>query len=106
MEAAARRGRFGGRPPVITDDMMTIALKRRAEEQSVVSIAEGLIIPIGKNAGKLVGKSALYEALRVHDEQRADGLRRERATLAAAALPELDDCGEMAGGHQLGVRVD
>ncbi|MFE3113582.1 hypothetical protein ACFXKJ_36165 [Kitasatospora indigofera] len=85
--------------------MMTIALKRRAEEQSVVSIAEGLIIPIGKNAGKLVGKSALYEALRVHDEQRADGLRRERATLAAA-LPELDDCGGMAGGHQLGVRVD
>ncbi|RPE26582.1 recombinase family protein [Kitasatospora cineracea] len=107
LASAEQRGRRGGRPPVVTDDMLTIALKRRAEGQSVTSIAQGLIIPTGANAGKPVSKSALYEALKAYDEQQADEIRRERAALAAAALPELVD-GESAlyGGQQLAAPAD
>ena len=39
---AAAEGRRGGRPPVISRDMMRIALGRRADGESVTSIARGL----------------------------------------------------------------
>jgi len=102
LASAERRGRRGGRPPVVTEDMLTIALKRRAEGQSVTSIAEGLIIRGGKNDGKPVSKSALYEALNAHDEQQAMEERRERVAEAAARMPELEECAPMPGGTQLG----
>jgi DNA invertase Pin-like site-specific DNA recombinase len=53
LEAARSEGRVGGRPSVITDDVMTLALAKRAKGQKVVDIAKEL----------KVSKSALYRAL-------------------------------------------
>ncbi len=47
LDAAARNGRHGGRPPVITDDMLHTVLRRRAAGESVESIQPDLIIPTG-----------------------------------------------------------
>ncbi len=38
LNAAARKGHHGGRPPVITDDMLHTVLRRRARGESVESI--------------------------------------------------------------------
>jgi len=40
LNAAARKGRHGGRPPVITDDMLHTVLRGRASGESVASIAQ------------------------------------------------------------------
>ncbi|MGV9535280.1 helix-turn-helix domain-containing protein [Streptosporangium sandarakinum] len=53
MAAAATRGRKGGRPPAVTDDVLAAARARRARGQSVTTIAEALG----------VGRSTLYRAL-------------------------------------------
>ena len=45
LNAAARKGHHGGRPPVITDDMLHTVLRRRARGESVESIRPDLIIP-------------------------------------------------------------
>ncbi|MEV8325087.1 recombinase family protein [Kitasatospora sp. NPDC056731] len=42
LEAAKAQGRTGGRPSVISEDKLTIALARRAKEESVSSIAKAL----------------------------------------------------------------
>lgn len=68
LDTAARNGNFGGRPPVITDDMLAIALHRRAKGESVTGIATGLAQTTGKNKGKPVSRTALYDALKAHDE--------------------------------------
>lgn len=46
LDTAARRGRHGGRPPVITEDMLHTVLRRRANGESVET--PDLIIPTGK----------------------------------------------------------
>jgi len=51
LNAAARKGRHGGRPPVITDDMLHTVLRGRARGESVESIRPDLIIPAGKRKG-------------------------------------------------------
>ncbi|MCX5152121.1 recombinase family protein [Streptomyces sp. NBC_00320] len=51
LDAAARKGKHGGRPPVITEDMPHTALGRRANGESVEQIQPDLIIPIGKRKG-------------------------------------------------------
>ncbi|MGW3499085.1 recombinase family protein, partial [Streptomyces sp. NPDC001020] len=38
LDTAARNGKYGGRPPVITDDMLHTALRRRAHGESVEQI--------------------------------------------------------------------
>ncbi|MGW1267086.1 recombinase family protein [Streptomyces sp. NPDC002491] len=48
---AARKGKHGGRPPVITDDMPHTVLRRRAGGESVEQIQRDLIIPTGKRKG-------------------------------------------------------
>ncbi|MFD7059641.1 hypothetical protein [Streptomyces sp. NPDC059906] len=40
--------KYGGRPPVITDDMLHTVLRRRALGESVEQIQPDLIIPTGK----------------------------------------------------------
>jgi len=74
LNAAARKGRHGGRPPVITDDMLHTVLRRRASGESVESIRPDLIIPAGR------------QTQRTHPEpgQHLPGDRRERE---AAVVP-------------------
>lgn len=69
LAAARRAGKTGGRRPVIDDDMLAVALTRRAKGESVPSIANELKIKEGKHAGRSVSRAALYAALKVHDEQ-------------------------------------
>ena len=52
LNAAARKGNHGGRPQVITDDMLHTVLRRRAAGESVESIRPDLIIPTGKRKGQ------------------------------------------------------
>ncbi|MCX5199431.1 hypothetical protein OOK31_39225 [Streptomyces sp. NBC_00249] len=42
LDAAARKGKHGGRPPVITDDMLHTVLRRRANGESVEQIQPDL----------------------------------------------------------------
>jgi hypothetical protein len=48
LDTAARKGKHGGRPPVITEDMLHTVLRRRAGGESVEQIQPDLIIPTGK----------------------------------------------------------
>ncbi|MFD9374192.1 hypothetical protein ACFWBH_01410 [Streptomyces sp. NPDC059999] len=52
LDAAARKGKHGGRPPVITADMLHTVLRRRANNESVEQIQPDLIIPTGKRKGQ------------------------------------------------------
>ena len=52
LDTAARKGKHGGRPPVITDDMLHTVLRRRATGESVEQIQPDLIIPTGKRKGQ------------------------------------------------------
>ena len=52
LDAAARNGRHGGRPQVITEDMLHTVLRRRELGESVEDIAPDLIIGSGKRKGQ------------------------------------------------------
>lgn len=45
LDAAARKGKYGGRPPVITDDMLQTVLRRKAAGESVEQIRPDLNHP-------------------------------------------------------------
>ncbi|MDQ2873852.1 MAG: recombinase family protein [Actinomycetota bacterium] len=70
---AAAEGRHGGRRPVISRDMMRIALGRRADGESVTSIARGLTYKTAGGAERTVSRRALYNAFRAHDTEQAAG---------------------------------
>jgi DNA invertase Pin-like site-specific DNA recombinase len=55
LETAARKGKYGGRPPVITDDMLHTVLRRKALGESVEQIHPALIIPTGKRRSSSSG---------------------------------------------------
>jgi DNA invertase Pin-like site-specific DNA recombinase len=63
---AAAEGRHGGRRPVISKDMMRIEFGRRADSESVASIAEGLTYKTASGDGR----RALYNAFKAHDAER------------------------------------
>lgn len=69
---AAAEGRHGGRRPVISKDMMRIALGRRADGESVTSIAKGLIYKTASGEERTVSRRALYNAFKAHDAERAE----------------------------------
>lgn len=71
LESARDRGRHGGRPKVITDDMLAITRARMAKGESVRDIAKALVIPEGKNAGKAPSAASLYRALAEADQAAA-----------------------------------
>jgi DNA invertase Pin-like site-specific DNA recombinase len=52
LDTAARKGKHGGRPPVITTDMLHTVLRRRAAGESVEQIQPDLIIGTGKRKGQ------------------------------------------------------
>jgi DNA invertase Pin-like site-specific DNA recombinase len=65
---AAIEGRHGGRPPVISKDMMRIALGRRADGESVTSIAKNLKYETPSGEERTVSRRALYNAFRAQLE--------------------------------------
>lgn len=69
LNAAARKGHHGGRPPVITDDMLHTVLRRRANGESVEDIRPDLIIPAGKRKGRNPSLASIYRALAEHEKR-------------------------------------
>jgi DNA invertase Pin-like site-specific DNA recombinase len=70
---AAAEGRHGARRPVISRDMMRIALGRRADGESATSIARGLTYKTAGGQERTVSRRALYNAFRAHDTEQAAG---------------------------------
>jgi DNA invertase Pin-like site-specific DNA recombinase len=91
LAAAARKGKHGGRPPVITDDMLHTVLRRRAKGESVEAIRPDLIIPTGKRKGQNPGLASIYRALAEHEKAQAYPETVEQARVEFAA--------RQAGGH-------
>ncbi|MFJ7063108.1 recombinase family protein [Streptomyces griseobrunneus] len=81
LDAAARKGKYGGRPPVITDDMLHTVLRRKALGESVEQIQPDLIIPTGKRKGQSPSVASIYRALAEHRRsRRTPRLSRRRTT--------------------------
>ena len=78
LDTAARKGKYGGRPPVITEDMLHTVLRRRALGESVEQIQPDLIIPTGKRKGQNPSIASVYRALR--RARQARGVPRSRRT--------------------------
>jgi Site-specific recombinases, DNA invertase Pin homologs len=87
LNAAARKGNHGGRPPVITDDMLHTVLRRRANGESVTDIRPDLIIPTGKRKGHNPSTASIYRALAEHAkrERYPDGIEQARTQFTAEA---------------------
>ncbi|MFI2458208.1 recombinase family protein [Streptomyces sp. NPDC019539] len=86
LDTAARKGRHGGRPPVITDDMLHTVLRRRAGGESVEQIQPDLIIPTGKRKGQNPSVASIYRALAEHAKREAYPEATEQAHADFAAL--------------------
>ncbi|MEU3333039.1 recombinase family protein [Glutamicibacter creatinolyticus] len=71
LNAAARKGNHGGRPPGITDDMLHTVLRRRANGESLEDIRLDLIIPTGKRKGRNPSLASIYRALNEHEKRQA-----------------------------------
>nr|WP_246565148.1 recombinase family protein [Streptomyces roseirectus] len=63
LDTAARKGKHGGRSPVITEDMLHTVLRRRANGESVEQIQPDLIIPTGKRKDQNPPCAGIYRAL-------------------------------------------
>lgn len=85
LNAAARQGHHGGRPPVITNDMLHTVLRRRANGESVEDIRPDLIIPAGKRKGKNPSPASIYRALGEHAKRQAHPEAIEQAHTDFAA---------------------
>lgn len=85
LNAAARKGHHGGRPPVITNDMLHTVLRRRANGESVEDIRPDLIIPAGKRKGKNPSPASIYRALAEHAKRQAHPEAIEQAHTDFAA---------------------
>lgn len=85
LNAAARKGNHGGRPPVITEDMLHTVLRRRGNGESVEDIRPDLIIPTGKRKGRNPSLASIYRALTEHVKRQAypDAVDQAHADFAA-----------------------
>ncbi|MFF4625637.1 hypothetical protein [Nonomuraea jabiensis] len=86
LDAAARKGNHGGRPAVITDDMIHTMLRRRAAGEAVDKIRKDLIIPTGKRKGHNPSLASIYRALAEHEETQRYPDAVEQARVEYAAL--------------------
>ncbi len=86
LDAAARKGNHGGRPPVITDDMLHTVLRRRTGGETVEQIQPDLVIPTGKRKGQNPSLSSIYRALAEHEKRQAYPEAAEAARADFAAL--------------------
>ncbi|MET8162516.1 recombinase family protein [Sphaerisporangium sp. NPDC005289] len=91
LDAAARKGKHGGRPPVITDDMLHTVLRRRANGESVEQIQPDLIIPTGKRKGQAPSVASIYRALAEHEKREAYPEAIAAARADFADLQDADD---------------
>ena len=87
------RPKHGGRPPVITDDMLHTVLRRRALGESVEQIQPDLIIPTGKRKGQSPSVASIYRAHAEHAKREAYPEAVEQAHSDFAAL----QAGEVPG---------
>lgn len=87
---AGREGEYGGRPPVITDDMLHTVLRRKALGESVEQIQPDLIIPTGKRKGQSPSVASIYRALAEHEKTQAYPEAVETAHADFAALQQRD----------------
>lgn len=71
LDTAARKDKHGGRPAVITDDMLHTVLRRRAAGETVEAIRPDLIIPSGKRKGHNPSLASIYRALAGHEKEAA-----------------------------------
>jgi DNA invertase Pin-like site-specific DNA recombinase len=69
LDAAARKGNHGGRPPVITDDMLHTVLRRKAAGERVEDIRKDLIVPTGKRKSENPALAGIYRALAEHEKK-------------------------------------
>jgi len=85
LNAISRKGNHGGRPLVITDDMLHTVLRRRAKGESVEDIRPDLIIPTGKRKGQHPSPASIYRALAEHEKQQAypDAVEQAHADFTA-----------------------
>ncbi|MDJ0464243.1 recombinase family protein [Streptomyces sp. H27-C3] len=85
LDAAARKGKHGGRPPVITDDMLHTVLRRRANGETVETIQPDLFIPAGRRKGHNPSLSSIYRALAEHEKTKAypEAVEQAHADFAA-----------------------
>ncbi|MFE2864911.1 recombinase family protein [Embleya sp. NPDC059259] len=67
-DVAAAKGRHGGRPKVVDDDMLVFALALRDKGVPVPDIAAKLVIRTGRNAGRPPSLASVYRALAQADE--------------------------------------
>ncbi|MER6076039.1 recombinase family protein [Streptomyces sp. NPDC001817] len=108
LDTAARKGKHGGRPPVITDDMLHTVLRRRAGGESVEQIQPDLIIPTGKRKGQNPSVASIYRALAEHAKHEAypeavEAAHADFAALQAGGLPGprgTDEVPQMLGALQ------
>lgn len=89
LDAAARKGKHGGRPPVITDDMLHTVLRRRAGGETVEQVQPDLIIPTGKRKGHNPSLSSIYRALAEHEKRTVYPEAVEQAHADFAALQRV-----------------
>ncbi|GFE19997.1 recombinase family protein [Streptomyces nigrescens] len=68
LEAARKRGRIGGRKPVMTDVLVAQAAALRDKGFTIRQIQPHLRIAEGANKGKNPSVGAISQALRAHDE--------------------------------------
>ncbi|MFF9024824.1 recombinase family protein [Streptomyces eurythermus] len=90
LDTAARKGKHGGRPPVITEDMPHTVLRRRANGESVEQIQPDLIIPTGKCKGQSPSVASIYRALAEHEKRVAYPEAIEQAYAGFAALTDSE----------------
>ncbi|AQW48515.1 recombinase family protein [Streptomyces violaceusniger] len=86
LDAAARKGKHGGRPQVITDDMLHTVLRRRANGESVEQIRPDLWIATGKRKGRNPSLASIYRALAEHEKAQTYPEAVEAAHADCAAL--------------------
>ncbi|MFF4507362.1 recombinase family protein [Streptomyces sp. NPDC001401] len=91
LDAAARKGKHGGRPAVITEDMLHTVLRRRANGESVEQIQPDLIIPTGKRKGQAPSVASIYRALAENEKQEAYPEAVAQAHADFADLQDVDD---------------
>ncbi|MEV4279634.1 recombinase family protein [Actinoplanes xinjiangensis] len=94
LDAAARQGKHGGRPPVITADMLHTVLRRRAADETVEQIQPDPIIPTGKRKGRNPSVASIYRALAAYEKAQAypDAIEQahaEHAQRAAGDFPAI-----------------
>lgn len=97
LDTAARKGNHGGRPPVITGDMLHTVLRRRANGETVETVEDiqpDLLIPTGCRKGQSPSLSSIYRAPAEHEKTqtypggRQDGACRLRRPPAARHSPK------------------